>query len=124
MASTVILQKDPESHAPAPPNLVMPAVKDELLARHASAARVQRFCSVAPDSQRHRLQPKHTIRVDCGDLRPSHLGVVFSSTNVLIVEMSPGELTEKRIPRPSAYGLASENIFLIAAGSELAIARS
>jgi hypothetical protein len=56
-------------------------------------------------------------------VRPSHLGVVFSSTNVLIIEMSLGDLTEKRIPRPSAYGLASENIFLIAAGSELAIAR-
>jgi hypothetical protein len=51
------------------------------------------------------------------------MGVVFNSTNVWIVEISLGELTEKRIPRPSAYGLASENIFLIAAGSELAIAR-
>ena len=54
---------------------------------------------------------------------PSHLGVVFIPTNFLTVETSLDELTAKRIPRPSAYGLASENIFLIAAGSELAIAR-
>jgi hypothetical protein len=53
---------------------------------------------------------------------PFHLGVVLVSANFLIVEMSLCELTVKRIPRPLAYGLASENIFLIAAGSELAIA--
>ena len=33
---------------------------------------------------------------------PSHFGVVFISTNFLTVVMSLGELTEKRIPRPSA----------------------
>jgi hypothetical protein len=55
--------------------------------------------------------------------RDEHLGVVFISINFLTVETSLGEFTVKRIPRPSAYGLASENIFLMAAGSELTIAR-
>jgi hypothetical protein len=55
---------------------------------------------------------------------PFHLGVVFISSNFLILATSLSELTGKRIPRPSAYGLASENIFLIAAGSELDMSRS
>src|SRR5271157_4234019 len=66
-----------------------------------------------------------TQKVKCAPpVGPFHLGVVLISTNFVIIGMSPGEFAGKRIPRPSAYGRASENIFLIAAGIELAIARS
>ena len=57
-------------------------------------------------------------------VRRFHLGVVLIFTNFAIIgNVAQVELAGKRIPRPSAYGLASESIFLIATGSDPAMAR-
>ena len=56
-------------------------------------------------------------------VRPRHLGVSLILTSSSTIEISLDEETGNRIPRPSAYGLASESIFLIRSGNELSITK-
>ena len=109
----------PAQRQPGPDNL---SVFDRKVPAIQSDAAVEAHSVAVP--RLRTSSGRFTDNLDAGlwQERRLHLDAVFISTNVVIIGISPGEHTANRIPRPSAYGFASENIVLILHGSELAMA--